>query len=263
MTDILPFVDVHEATVLRGERKLVENLSLSIGAGGHVAILGPNGSGKSTLVNLILQNIRPLFGGRVLLWGREHWDLFELRRQLGYVSPALQGDLAGDEPLEVLEAVISAFFASRGLWHAQNVTPDMREQALLALRRASAHHLVGRRMNTLSTGEARRVLIARALVHRPRALLLDEACAGLDPAARRAFLQDLRQIVGPDMTLIVVTHHIDEILPEIERVVLMRAGQIIADGPKAQILTDGHLSDLFGIAARVETRDGWYAAVYG
>lgn len=107
------------------------------------------------------------------------------------------------------------------------------------------------------------MLIARALVHRPKALLLDEACAGLDPAARRAFLQDLRQVIGPDVTLIVVTHHIDEILPEIDRVVLMKAGCLIADGPKSQMLTDARLSDLFGIAARVETRDGWYAAIYG
>ena len=261
--DTLPFLEVRDATVVRGERKLVDNLGLSIQTGDHVAILGPNGSGKSTLVHLILQQIRPLFGGKVQVWGREHWDLFELRRQLGHISPSLQGDLAGDEPLEVLEAVVSAFFASRGLWHAQSVTEAMRSQAKAALTQARADHLVGRRMNTLSTGEARRVLIARALVHQPRALLLDEACAGLDPAARRAFLQDLRQIIGPEMTLMVVTHHIDEILPEIDRVVLMRGGQVIGDGPKDQMLTDERLSDLFGIAARVETRDGWYAAIYG
>ncbi len=262
MSDPLPFLDISDATVQRGQRLLVDRLNLSVRAGQHVAILGPNGSGKSTLVNLVMQQIRPLFGGRVALWGREHWDLFELRRQLGYVSPALQGDLAGEEPLEVMEAVVSAFFAARGLWH-QQVTDAMRTQAHEALARSSADHLIGRTMDTLSTGEARRVLIARALVHRPKALLLDEACAGLDPAARRAFLQDLRQVIGRDVTLIVVTHNIDEILPEIDRVVLMKAGCLIADGPKSQMLTDARLSDLFGIAARVETRDGWYAAIYG
>lgn len=261
--DTPPFLSVSGATVQRGGRKLVDDLSLRIGAEEHVAILGPNGSGKSTLVNLILQQVRPLFGGKVAIWGREHWDLFELRRQLGYVSPALQNDLAGDDALEVLDAVVSGFFASRGIWQAQKVTDEMRLQAKAALDRASAAHLSGRRMDTLSTGEARRVLIARALVHRPRALLLDEACAGLDPAARRAFLHDLRQIAREGICLIVVTHHVDEILPEIGRVVMMKQGRIIADGPKAELLTDNGLSELFGLSARTECREGWYGALYG
>ncbi|WP_297800513.1 ATP-binding cassette domain-containing protein [uncultured Brevundimonas sp.] len=258
-----PFLEIAGATVVRGDRKLVDDLSLSVREGEHLAILGPNGSGKSTLVNLILQQVRPLYGGKVALWGQAQWDLFELRRQLGFVSPALQGDLAGEEALEVMEAVVSGFFASRGLWHAQKVTDEMRARAHEALVRASADHLIGRRMNTLSTGEARRVLIARALVHRPRALLLDEACAGLDPAARRAFLQDLRGVIGPQTTLIVVTHHIDEILPEIGRVVMMKQGRLIADGPKSEQLTDENLSALFGLSARVSHRDGWYGAIYG
>lgn len=263
MTPDVPFLEIERASVLRGERRLVDDLSLRIAAGEQVAILGPNGSGKSTLVNLISQQIRPLFGGKVAVWGEAHWDLFALRRQLGLVSPALQGDLAGDEALEVLDCVVSAFFAARGLWLVHKATDQMRDQARAALKQACADHLIGRSMDSLSTGEARRVLIARALVHQPKALLLDEACAGLDPAARRAFLNDLRQVVGAGVTLVQVTHHIDEVLPEVSRVIMLKDGKVLADGPKAECLTGDRLSDLFGIPARVETHDGWYGAIYG
>ena len=248
-------------SVVRGGRPLLDDVSLKVRRGQHTAILGANGSGKSTLVRLIARQLYPTPNadgrtGQVRIFGKDLWDVFELRRRLGIVSPALQSDLAGDEPLEAFDAVISGFFASRGLWRRE-ATLEMRRDTEAALARMGADHLAGRSLATLSTGEARRVLIARALVHRPEALLLDEPCGGLDPAARRDFLQDLRAVARSGVTLILVTHHVEEILPEIDRLVMLRQGQVLHDGPRAALLTDAALTDLFGRPMTVERRGDW------
>lgn len=260
---VAPLLEIAHATVARGATHILKDASLTIEHGRHTVILGRNGSGKSTLVKLILHQIHPLHGARVRLFGRDRWDVFELRKRLGFVSPALQADFAGEEPLEVMDAVVSSFFASRGVWRRETVTEEMRALSLEALARVEADHLIGRSMAGLSTGEARRVLIARALVHRPRALLLDEPCAGLDPAARRRFLDGLRPLARDGVTLILVTHHVEEILPEMERVVMMRDGRLARDGTKVELLTDAALSDLFGLPIRVSERGGWFGAEVG
>ena len=160
----------------------------------------------------------------------------------------------------MFDAVVSSFFAARGLGLDHQVTPGMRERAMEALQLIGADHLVGREMASLSTGEARRVLIARALAHQPRALLLDEPCAGLDPAARRHFLETLRGLARHGTTLLLVTHHIEEILPEIDHVVLLQQGRLFADGNKQQLLRSDVLSGLFGMGVSVDRRDGYYTA---
>ena len=234
-----PLLEIDNASVMQGDRRILDGLSLRIRAGEHAAILGPNGSGKSTLVKLIARQLYPLArdGGEhtVRIFGRDRWNITELRSLLGIVSPALQHDFTTDTPLEVVDAVISGFFAARGLARHHVVTGAMRTRASEALELAGATHLVGREMASLSTGEARRVLIARALVHRPRALLLDEPCAGLDLASRRRFLESLRGLAQGQTTLLLVTHHVEEIVPEIDRVILLRDGQILQDGPKTSI----------------------------
>lgn len=256
-----PLLEMDGVSVVRGGRGLLNDIRLRIERGEHTVILGANGSGKSTLVRLIARQLYPTPNpegrtGRLRIFGQDLWDVFELRRRLGIVSPALQGDLAGEEPLEVFDAVISGFFASRGLWRRE-ATLQMRREAEAALARMGADQLVGRSLATLSTGEARRVLIARALVHRPEALLLDEACGGLDPAARRDFLDDLRGLARSGVTLILVTHHVDEILPEIDRLVMLRQGRVLHDGPRADLLTNSVLTDLFGRTMTVERRGDW------
>lgn len=259
-----PLLDIHNATVIRGDRMLIDLPDLAIAQGQHTAILGPNGSGKSTLVKLITRQLYPLArengSSHVRIYGRERWHVSELRKLLGIVSPALQLDYTSETPLEVFDAVVSSFFAARGLGLDHQVTPGMRERAMEALQLIGADHLVGREMASLSTGEARRVLIARALAHQPRALLLDEPCAGLDPAARRHFLETLRGLARHGTTLLLVTHHIEEILPEIDHVVLLQQGRLFADGNKQQLLRSDILSGLFGMGVSVDRRDGYYTA---
>ena len=263
-----PLLDIHEASVQRGERLILDRLSLCLAAGQHTAILGANGSGKSTLIRLISRQLYPLAreDGRptIRIFGRDRWNVTELRSLIGIVSPAVQGDYTSEEsPLEVFDAVVSGFFAARGLWVDHQVTQAMRQHALDALAQAEASHLVGREMASLSTGEARRVLIARALVHRPRALLLDEPCTGLDPASRRRFLESLRQLAQRGVTLLLVTHHVEEILPEIDHVLLLREGRMLRAGTKPAVLTGDALTEAFGMPMHVERHGDYYHANVG
>ena len=255
---------IDRASLMQGDRLVLDQLTLRLADGQHTAILGPNGSGKSTLVKLIARHLYPLAqrdgSGTVRIFGRDRWNVSELRSLLGIVSPAVQLDYTSDTPVEVFDAVVSGFFAARGTSFNHQITDDMRERATEALRQVGATSLVGRNMVSLSTGEARRVLIARALVHRPRALLLDEPCAGLDMASRRHFLESLRALARSGTTLLLVTHHVEEILPEIDNVVLLRDGQVFKQGDKSSTLTDGALSETFGMPVRVTTHGNYYAA---
>ncbi|BFI94815.1 MAG: ATP-binding cassette domain-containing protein [Rhodanobacter sp.] len=259
-----PLLEIDDATVVRAGRRALDRLSLRIEAGQHTAILGANGSGKSTLVQLVARQLYPLAPGNghspVRVFGRDRWNVAELRSLLGIVSPALQRDFTSDAPLEVFDAVVSGFFAARGLWLDHRITDAMRERADAALAQMQASHLVGREMASLSTGEARRVLIARALVHRPRALLLDEPCAGLDLASRRHFLEALRTLARGGTTLLLVTHHVEEIIPEIGQVLLLRQGRTLRQGDKAAVLTDDALGEAFGMPIRVTRHGEWYDA---
>ena len=253
-----PLLSLRNVTVLRDNAALVSNLTLTIAPGQNTVILGRNGSGKSTLVKLITRQLFPTTGEPVEIFGRDAWNVTELRARLGVVSSAVQLDMAQDENLEVFEVAISGFFASSGIWAHHTVTNAMKDAAEEALALMGVTHLAGRRLGTLSTGEARRVLIARALVHRPEALLLDEPCAGLDPTTRRHFLESLRGLAQRGVTLLLVTHHVEEIIPEITHAIMMRAGRITHDGPKAALMTNAILSEIFEAPTAIEPRNGWF-----
>lgn len=257
--DTIPLIEMRGVSVRAGDRLTLDALDLAIAPGEHVAILGANGSGKSTLVKLIARQLYPQAGAQVRVFGRTRWNVRDLRSLLGIVSPAVQGDYTNNERIEAFEAVASGFFDARGLW-GRTLTDAMRAAAHEALERVGARDLAGREMATLSTGEARRVLIARALVHRPRALLLDEPCGGLDPASRRNFMETLRGLARDGTTILLVTHHIEEIFPEIGRVVMLREGRLLRDGPKERLLDSANLTELFGAPLSVERRGEWYSA---
>lgn len=258
-------LEIDAASVKRDGRLILDQLDLRVAGGQHTAILGANGAGKSTLVKLVTRQIYPLARsdgrGQVRIFGRERWNVAELRGLLGIVSPSLQRDYTTETPLEVFDAVVSGFFSARGLGLDHQVTGSMRARAGEALEQIGASHLAGREMASLSTGEARRVLIARALVHRPRALLLDEPCAGLDLVSRRHFLETLRALARGGTTLLLVTHHIEEILPEVDQVLLLRDGRVLQQGDKAAMLTDAMLGATFGMPIHVHQRGPWYHAM--
>ncbi|HXI28291.1 MAG TPA: ATP-binding cassette domain-containing protein [Vicinamibacterales bacterium] len=266
MTDA-PLVELRDATVVLGGARVLDALTLTIPVGQHTAILGPNGAGKSTLVKLLTLQQYPLAAAEdaapIRVFGRDRWDVFELRSQLGIVSADLhdrfvQGNTNG--VVTAIDAVTSGFFASHGIFAHQRVTAAMREASREALARIGAGHLAQTPLATMSTGEARRVLIARALVHQPRALVLDEPTRGLDLVARHRFMERVRAIAREGTTILLVTHYVDEIIPEIDRVVLIKDGRVAVDAPKAVALAAAPLSDTFGAPIAVERIDGYYFA---
>lgn len=259
-----PVLELDQACVAGEGRLILDHVSARIEEGQHTAILGANGSGKSTLVKLVARQLYPLAredgANSVRVFGRARWHVSQLRSLLGMVSPATQLDYTTDTPLEVFDAVVSGFFAARGLGLDHQVTTAMRERAHESLELMGASHLIGRSMASLSTGEARRVLIARALVHRPRALLLDEPTAGLDIATRRRFLETLRHLAQQGTTLLLVTHHVDEIIPEIDQVLLLKAGKVMRRGNKAEVLTSAVMSAAFDMPLEVRERGAFFDA---
>jgi len=261
-----PLVELRDATVVLGGARVLDRLTLTIPAGEHTAILGPNGAGKSTLVKLLTLQQYPLVEEDdvpIRVFGRDRWDVFELRAQLGIVSADLhdrfvQGNANG--VVTAIDAVTSGFFASYGIFAHQHVTGPMCQAARDALGRLGVAHLAQTPLATMSTGEARRVLIARALVHDPRALVLDEPTRGLDLVARHRFMERVRTIARDGTTILLVTHYVDEIIPEIDRVVLMKRGRVAFDAPKADALQPVRLSDAFDAPVVVERVDGYYYA---
>jgi iron complex transport system ATP-binding protein len=262
-----PILQLTNATIVKDERPVLDDVSLTIREGEHTAILGPNGAGKSLLVSLLTHYERPLArtGGTppVRVFGESSWNVADLRSRLGIVSADLhlhfvagnsEGRIKGEA------AVLSAFLTSHGILRYGVITDDMRARAADAFATVGAAHLASRWMDQMSSGEARRVMLARVLVTSPRVLVLDEPTTGLDLGARHSFMEHVRRIARTGTTILLVTHHLDEIIPEIRRVVLLKDGRITAQGPKETMLTAESMTGLFGLAVAVEDVDGYHYA---
>jgi iron complex transport system ATP-binding protein len=243
---------------MRGQKVALDNFSLRIEADEHVAILGPNGCGKSTLIKTITRECYPVAReeSAMSILGQESWDVFSLRPMLGIVSNDLMLTCTGDASGR--DVVLSGFFSSTAIYPNHAVDPRQQELADAALEELKISHLADRPVSEMSSGEARRVLIARALVHKPRALLFDEPCNSLDLAAQQKVRMTMSALARAGTAIILVTHELPDIVPEIQRVVLMSQGRVVADGPKEEILQVEKLSDLFGVNVQMARRDGHY-----
>ena len=255
-----PLLDFQNVFVQRGDLFALHAFNLRVKSGEHVAILGPNGSGKSTLIKTITRECYPLLRPDTVLriLGHENWNIFELRAHLGIVSNDLMARCTRD--ITGRELVLSGFFGSIGIWPNHQVTAEMEASAQHAMERLDAAHLADRWLDELSSGEARRLLIARALIHHPSTLLLDEPTTSLDLPALREVRTHLRALATEGVGLLLVTHHLDDIIPEIDRVVLLKNGSVLCDGPKAEVLTSERLSAIFRVPVDVIERDGFYHA---
>ncbi len=256
-----PLLEVQNITVYRGERPALRGLSLRIEEGEHIAILGPNGCGKSTLLKVITREEYPLLrpDSFVRIYGQDRWHLDELRQWLGIVSNDWMARATRD--VRGRELVLGGFFNSIVIEPYHEVTPSMRERADAALTEMGVLHLADRWTDELSSGEARRILLARALVHQPKALLLDEPGTSLDFAAQRHLNELVSLQARQGRTVVLVTHHLSDILPEMERVAFLKDGRIVADGPKQDMLTSSRLSELFNTRLEVVCHEGRYALV--
>jgi iron complex transport system ATP-binding protein len=256
-----PLIELRNVSVVRSGRVVLHELNLRIEAGEHVAIMGPNGSGKSTLIKTITRELYPIYdrSSSMTLFGEETWNVSELRTLLGIVT----NDVAAfcERPITGLEAVISGFFSSVGLSRHLQVEPGMRERSDELMAWLGIGHLAERLIAEMSSGEIRRVMIARALVHDPRALLFDEPSNSLDVFAQVELRHTMSKLAQSGIALLLITHHLPDVVPEIERVIFMRDGRIVGDGAKQELLTASHLASVFGCPVRVTMEDGYYHLV--
>jgi iron complex transport system ATP-binding protein len=253
-----PLLDLDNVRMLRGGKPVLDGLTFRIDVGENVAVLGPNGSGKSSLLKLLTRELYPVSVDttyRMRILGKDRWELFDLRRHLGIVSMDLQHDFARE--CSGWEAVASGFFSSVGLW-GHKLTPAMERKTWKVLERLEVESLADRLMTEMSSGEARRMLLGRALIHDPDALVLDEPTTSLDLRLVREFREILRKLARGGTSIILVTHAIEEVIPEIRRVILLRDGRVFKDGPKKDVLTAENLSELYRMTVRLDEENGYY-----
>ena len=258
-----PLIEIRNATVYRGTTRVFERLSLTIGQHEPVAILGPNGSGKTTLLKLINRELYPVPGNddcHVKILGRETWNVWDLRSHIGLVSHDLQ---ARYRPrTNALNVILSGFHSSVGVHGmlAEKISSAHVDKAIGILHELGIGALAETQLRHMSTGQQRRCLLGRALVHDPDTLILDEPTAGLDLAASFDYLDRIRRLAGKGKNIVLVTHMLNEIPPEIDRVILLRAGSVVVDAPKETALTRENLRRTFDTNLRVARVDGYYLA---
>ncbi len=258
-------IDIHNATIWRGDTCVFENLNLAIEQHERVAILGPNGSGKTTLLKTLNRELYPVArtGSFVRILGLEKWNVWQLRKHIGVVSHDLQQRYT--PTMSAIEVVVSGFFSSIGVHGslASLVTREQLDCAVATMEQLGIASLRSTPLKAMSTGQQRRCLLARALVHQPDTLILDEPTAGLDFAASFDYLERLRQLARDGRNILIVTHHLNEIPPEVDRIVLLKAGVVAADGPKSDVLNAELLSQVYETRIRVAEIGGYYLAYPG
>lgn len=257
-----PLIEIDNATIYRGETRVFDRFSLAIRQHEQVAILGPNGSGKTTLLKVLNREIYPVVAtdSRLRILGRSTWNVWELRSHIGIVSHDLQHRYRATT--SGLNVALSGYLSSVGMHGllAQRVSNEQKAHAREVMQDLGVASLADTPLNRMSTGQQRRCLLARALVHDPDTLILDEPTASLDLAASFDYLARIRELVSAGKNIVLVTHLLNEIPPDIERVILLRDGRIVADGAKQDVLTTANLRAAYDTDVRIASVDGYYLA---
>ena len=251
----MQILNIQNASVYRGRNKVFDRLNLRIDVGSHTAIVGPNGAGKTTLLKVLAREIYPS-GGQVTLFGQERWNVWELRKRLGIVSADLQQNYSASA--KGMSVVLSGFYASVDTFGHQSFSCEQLETARRVSGELEIGHLSDVPFARMSTGEQRRHLLARALVHDPQTLVLDEPTTGLDLTAQFQYLETIRGLMNSGKTLILVTHHIHDISPETSQSILIKDGMILLQDKKEQALTDQNLTRLYDVPVKVIENNGYF-----
>ena len=257
-----PLIDIRNATIYRGDTRVFDNFNLTIEQHEQVTILGPNGSGKTTLLKVVNREIYPVLkdDSWVRILGRSRWNVWELRSHIGVVSHDLQTRYRNTT--SGLDVVLSGYLSSVGIHGllAGRISKEQQARAREVMRDLGVESLANTPLRKMSTGQQRRCLLGRALVHDPDTLILDEPTAGLDLPASFDYLARIRDLVSKGKNIVLVTHLLNEIPPDIERIVLLREGSIVADGPKEEVLTEESLLATYGTPIKLARVDGYYLA---
>ncbi|MGI6230188.1 MAG: ABC transporter ATP-binding protein [Tractidigestivibacter sp.] len=255
----VPLFKIHDATVVRAGKTILHVDDFSLAEGEHVALLGPNGAGKSTFIQLLTREVQPLWHETpaVLFRGQARPLLRDVRQTMGVVSSTMHDQVRVHLP--VLQIVIGGLYGTLGLPMGVRITDSDKASALDALDRLGIADLAKRDIMTLSTGQVRRVLVARELIRDPQVLVFDEPCTGLDPEGMYHVRETMSTLAAEGRSVILVTHYPEDIIPAIKRVMLIKSAAIFADGPKEEILRDEVLSNLFEVPLHVGEQDGWYS----
>ncbi|MDH3690219.1 MAG: ATP-binding cassette domain-containing protein [Gammaproteobacteria bacterium] len=256
-------IEIKNACVYRGDTKVFESLTLEIEQGKNTAIVGPNGAGKTTLLKLLSRELYPVHSDSsyVRIFGQDRWNVWELRSRLGIVSHDLQEHYAGH--VRGIEVVLSGYYSSIGVYKHQRFSAGARQHAREVMATLDSAELEDKLFAEMSTGQQRRCLLGRALINKPQTLILDEPTTGLDLNGTFKYLDIVRRLMREGRTVILVTHHLHEIPPEVAWVVLLKDGEVMAQGDKKQILTDDRLSELFDTSIHLVSANGFYQAIPG
>lgn len=253
-------VELRGVSVVREGNRILDRVDLDIDSGENIAVIGANGSGKTTLVKLFSGDILPYYeedgSSSIRLFGQERWGIFELRNRLGIVSMDLQNRFADDTL--VSEVILSGYFGSLDVFRNHEVTEDMLRAVNNAATRMGLQEKLDRKIGNLSLGEMRRVLIARALVSEPELLILDEPMTGLDIVMKGSFRKMFDILVSTGVSIVMITHELEDIPTSVRRVVMIKDGRKMMDGPKEEVLTSENLSRLFDADIGVTCHDGVY-----
>lgn len=258
MSAEIPTLEISNATVYRGNTQVFDRLNLNLPGRRNCAIIGPNGAGKSSLLKILMRELHPVVTEdcHVRVLGKQRWNVAELRQRLGIVSNELQVRYSPDA--RGLSVMLSGYYSSIGTWGHQHFDDQHKAGAAALMQRLGIEHLADKTFNTMSTGEQRRFLLGRALINNPDMLILDEPTSGLDVPAMFAYLKVIQNLMHDGHTVVLVTHHLHEIPPEIDYVVLLGQGSVLAAGEKSDVLTSEKLSQLFDTPLELTSTRGWY-----
>ncbi|MDC3360463.1 ATP-binding cassette domain-containing protein [Candidatus Thioglobus sp.] len=256
-------IELQNITVFQESNKVFDDFSLTIDESQSTVILGPNGSGKTTLLKLLNRELYIVESedSSIKIFDKERWNVQELRSNLGVVSPHLQNNYSDNAV--GLHVALSGFYSSDGIWRHQKFDTEKLDRANEVMELLSISSLKDREYSSMSTGEQRKFLLARSLVNDPAVLVFDEPTSGLDISTCFQYLEIMRELMSMGKKVILVTHHVHEIPPEISRVILLKKGRVVMDGNKDEILTNSNLTNLFDWPIKVVKENGYYQALPG
>ena len=254
-------MELRNVSVVRDGNHILRSVDLDIFKGENVAVIGPNGSGKTTLIKLLRGDIHPYYDedspATMRIFGQDRWNLFDVRSRMGVVSMDLQGRFRPET--QVCEVICSGFFNALDVFRDVTVTEEMVSKVRDAALMMGIDDILDREIENLSLGEMRRTLIARAMVTDPDLLVLDEPMTGLDIVMKSKFRAMFDILIERGVSIVMVTHELTDIPSSVKRIVMVKDGRILADGPKEELLTDSKVSELYGEDIKVESHNGIYS----